>query len=208
MHDHSELTPLAEDPELSYYARRTNAIEALLIEKGVLTAEEVRRSIDDMDSKSPAVGARVVAKAWVDRDFKTRLLTDARTAIAGVGLNVSSRSPSYELVALENTDTVHHAIVCTLCSCYPFTLLGRPPAWYKSVNYRARVVIDPRDVLREFGLVLAPEVEVRVHDSTADVRYLVIPKRPSGTESMSEEELAALVTRDSMIGVAEARTPD
>ncbi len=191
--------------ESSGYAKRVSAIQALLIEKGVITADEVRRTIEDIDSRTPALGAKVVARAWVNPAFKARLLADAKAAIAELGIDTGSLST---LVAVENTERVHNVVVCTLCSCYPRMLLGLPPDWYKSLAYRSRVVVDPRGVLREFGLELPSEVEVRVYDSTADMRYLVIPARPAGTEQLSEEELASLVTRDSMIGVAKARTPD
>src|SRR5262249_8704271 len=154
--------------------------------------------------RSPADGARIVARAWVDPEFKQRLLADARAAALELGLDPG---PSPVVVAVENTDAVHHMVVCTLCSCYPRGLLGPPPDWYKSLPYRSRAVSDPRGVLAEFGLELDGDVELRVLDSTADMRYLVIPRRSEGTEGMSEEELAALVTRDSMIGVAEVTAP-
>lgn len=202
---HNGHTPIHDGQELTYYEKRTYAIQSLLIEKGVVTADEVRRAVEDMDSRTPALGARVVARAWVDPAFKARLLTDAKSAVAELGIDVS---PLSVLVVVENTDKVHHLVVCTLCSCYPRSILGLPPDWYKSLNYRSRAVVDPRGVLKEFGLELDPDVEVRVLDSTADMRYLVIPARPPGTENMSEEELASLITRDSMIGVAKARTPE
>jgi nitrile hydratase len=172
-----------------------------VVEKGVISREEVRAAIDRLVSRSPADGARLVARAWVDPDFKRRLLDDARSAALELGLDPG---PSPVVVAVENTDSVHHMVVCTLCSCYPKALLGPPPDWYKSLPYRSRAVSDPRGVLAEFGLVLDDDVELRVLDSTADIRYLVIPRRPADTEGMSEDELAALVTRDSMIGVARA----
>ncbi|MFZ1060343.1 MAG: nitrile hydratase subunit alpha [Candidatus Rokuibacteriota bacterium] len=183
---------------------RVDAVQTLLIEKGIITADEIRRAVEEMDARTPSQGARVVARAWVDPAFKARLLADAKATIAELGITVGFDAT---IVAVENTEKVHHAVVCTLCSCYPRGLLGYPPDWYKSLNYRSRVVVEPRSVLREFGLELPPDVEVRVLDSTADMRYLVIPMRPAGTEGMSEEELADLVTRDSMIGVAQARTP-
>ena len=158
-----------------------------------------------MDARTPALGAKVVARAWVDPAFKARLLANAKAAVAELGIDIGSLST---LVAIENTERMHNVVVCTLCSCYPRALLGLPPDWYKSLHYRSRAVVDPRGVLKEFGLELSPDIEVRVYDSTADMRYLVIPARPSGTEQMSEENLARLVTRDSMIGVARARTPD
>jgi nitrile hydratase len=208
-HDHERAdaahAPIEDGDELTYYEKLTWAVQSLLVEKGILTADEVRKQIEDMDSRTPALGAKVVARAWGDPAFKARLLANAKAAVAELGVD-SGSSPV--LVAVENTETVHNVVVCTLCSCYPRTLLGLPPDWYKSFNYRSRVVVDPRGVLREFGLELDPHLEVRVYDSTADMRYLVIPRRPPGTEQMSEEELASLVTRDSMIGVAEARTPE
>ncbi len=196
--------PIAPDQELAEFERRVEAVQALLIEKGIISADEVRRAVEDMDARSPALGAKVIARAWVDPAFKARLLVDAKSAIAELGVDVGSLGT---IVAVENTEKVHHMVVCTLCSCYPRGLLGYPPDWYKSLNYRSRAVVDPRGVLREFGLELPPEMEVRVLDSTADMRYLVIPLRPARTEGMSQEELAKLVTRDSMIGVAQARTP-
>ena len=207
MHEHDAPDPhlpLEEDDELTYYEQRVEAIQALLIEKGLLSADDVRRAVEDMDARSPAVGARVIAHAWVDPHFKQHLLADAKAAIATLGIDVDTWST---LVAVENTPTIHNVVVCTLCSCYPRSLLGVPPDWYKSLNYRARVVKEPRTVLKEFGLEFAPDIEVRVYDSTADMRYLVIPRRPAGTEGMSEEALTELVTRDSMIGVTQAREP-
>jgi nitrile hydratase len=203
-HGHNAHAPIEDREELSYYEKRTWAIQSLLVEKGIITADEVRRQIETVDSRTPADGAKVVARAWIDPAFKARLLHDAKAAVAELGLD-SGESPV--LVAIENTPKVHNVVVCTLCSCYPRALLGLPPDWYKSLNYRSRVVVDPRSVLKEFGLELEPEVEVRVYDSSADMRYLVIPERPPGTEHMSEADLATLVTRDSMIGVTKARTP-
>jgi nitrile hydratase len=205
-HDHShDHDPIGNDgaPEA---AARACALEELLVEKGVVDRESVRKRIDWLASRTSADGARLVARAWVDPDFKRRLLEDARAAALELGLDPG---PSPVVVALENTEAVHHVVVCTLCSCYPRALLGPPPDWYKSLPYRSRAVSDPRGVLREFGVELDDDVELRVVDSTADVRYVVIPKRPAGTEGLSEDELAALVTRDSMIGVAQpsARAP-
>jgi nitrile hydratase len=174
------------------------ALEELLVEKGVIDRESVRGRIDWLVSRSPADCARLVAQAWVDPEFKARLLADARAAALEAGLDPG---PSPVVVALENTETVHHVVVCTLCSCYPRALLGPPPDWYKSLPYRARAVSDPRGVLAEFGTQIGDDVEVRVVDSTADIRYLVVPRRPAGTEQLDEDALAALVTRDSMIGV-------
>jgi nitrile hydratase alpha subunit len=203
-HDHDDHAPITQAHDPSPYAKRAWAIQSLLVEKGVLSADEVRQAIEYMDSRTPALGARIVAHAWMDSSFKVRLLADAKAACTELGVDTGSLAT---LVAVENTDTVHNVVVCTLCSCYPRTILGLPPDWYKSLTYRSRVVKDPRGVLKEFGLELAPEIEVRVYDSTADMRYLVIPTRPSGTEEMKEEDLVQLVTRDSMIGVAKARRP-
>jgi nitrile hydratase alpha subunit len=173
------------------------ALRELLIEKGVFSAIDVHRQIDNQESRTPALGARVVAKAWSDSEFRRALLANPKAAISTLGIDVSNTA---ELEVLENTPTVHNVVVCTLCSCYPRMILGIPPAWYKSREYRARVVREPRTVLKEFGVELAPEVEVRVVDSTADLRYLVIPMRPEGTEDYDEAALAALVGRDAMIG--------
>ena len=206
-HDHHEADhdhePLANGDE-PVAAARVRALEELLVEKGVIGREDVRQRIDWLISRSPADGARLVARSWVDPEFKQRLLADARAAALELDLDPG---PSPVVVALENTETVHHMVVCTLCSCYPKALLGPPPDWYKSVPYRSRAVADPRAVLAEFGVQLEDGVKVRVVDSTADIRYLVIPRRPSGTETLQEEELAALVTRDSMIGVAIPAAP-
>ena len=199
-HDHDPITTSGEPPA----AARTRALEELLVETGVVTRDELRRRIDWLVSRTPADGARLVARAWVDDAFRQRLLSDAREAALEIGVDPG---PSPVVVALENTNDVHHVVVCTLCSCYPRALLGPPPDWYKSLPYRSRAVSDPRGVLREFGLTLDDGTEVRVVDSTADMRYLVVPRRPNGTDSLDEEELASLVTRDSMIGVAEALAP-
>ena len=199
-HDHTPITNGSEPAA----ARRARALEELLVEKRVLRPEDIRAGIDWLVSRTPADGARLVARAWVDAEFKQRLLADARSAALELGLDPG---PSPVVVALENSDTVHHMIVCTLCSCYPRALLGPPPAWYKSLPYRSRAVSDPRGVLAEFGMELGDDVELRVVDSTADIRYLVIPSRPPGTDELSEEQLAALVTRDSMIGLAHPVAP-
>jgi nitrile hydratase len=201
-HDHPH-EPIGNDGEPPA-AARARALEELLVEKGVVTREAVRQGIDWLVSRSPADGARLVAHAWVDPEFKQRLLEDARAAAAELGLDAG---PSPRVVAVENTADVHYMVVCTLCSCYPRALLGPPPAWYKSLPYRSRAVSEPRSVLAEFGVELAPDAELHVLDSTADVRYLVIPRRPDGTEDLDEDELAALVTRDSMVGVAEPAAP-
>ena len=199
-HSHEPVTGAGEAPA----AARVRALEELLVEKGVLEREDIRRRIDWLVSRTPADGARLVARAWADPAFKARLLADAREAAVEVGLDPG---PSPVVVALENTEQVHHMVVCTLCSCYPKSLLGPPPDWYKSLPYRSRAVSDPRAVLDEFGVELGDEVEVRVVDSTANVRYLVVPRRPEGTGSLGEDELASIVTRDSMIGVALPAAP-
>ena len=193
------------DEPMSDVALRSVAIEALLAEKGMLTAEEVDAQVNRIEARSPADGARVVARAWADTDFKARLLSDPRKALAELGINLPENTP--HLAVVENTEDVHNLVVCTLCSCYPRMLLGRPPDWYKSLAYRSRAVSDPRRVMAEFGFVLPDEKQVTVLDSTADMRYLVLPRRPDGTEGMNEEELAGLVTRDSMIGVSDALVP-
>ena len=187
--------------ELSHWAKRVYAMRDILIEKGVVTEDDIRQQAEFTESKTPANGARLVARAWTDPDFKAKLMADPKKVCAEMGIDASTLN---EFVILENTDRVRHMVVCTLCSCYPRPILGRPPDWYKSFNYRKRAVNDPRGVMREFGLEVDEDVEVRVHDSTADMRYLVIPARPAGTEGLSVEELEKLVTRDSMIGVMDA----
>jgi nitrile hydratase alpha subunit len=201
-HDHPH-DPIGRDDEPAA-AARVRALEDLLVEKGVLTNEEVRAHIDWLVSRTPAHGARMVARAWIDPAFRERALHDARRAALELGLD-PGEAP--QLVALENTADVHHMVVCTLCSCYPKALLGPPPDWYKSLPYRSRAVSDPRGVLEEFGLELDDRVEVRVVDSTADIRYIVIPQRPPGSDDLDEHALAAIVTRDSMIGVAQPSAP-
>jgi nitrile hydratase len=180
------------------------AVRSLLIEKGVLTAHEIAAQVDVMDSRSPAVGAKVVARAWTDAAFKKRLLSDTRAALAEIGIDIGTLA---EFRVVENTAKAHNVIVCTLCSCYPKMLLGIPPAWYKSLAYRSRTVVDPRGVLGEFGVQVPADVEVRVHDSTADLRYIVLPMRPKATKGWSEQQLAAIVTRDCMIGTAQPQVP-
>jgi nitrile hydratase alpha subunit len=203
-HDHAHDDHAPIDGDGNPIAARVRALEELLVEKGVIAREDVREGIDWLVSRSPADGARVVARAWVDPAFKERLLADGRAAAQELGIDPG---PAPVLVAVENTEHVHHIVVCTLCSCYPRNLLGPPPAWYKSLPYRSRAMSDPRDVLAEFGTTLDDDVELRVLDSTADIRYLVVPLRPEGTEDLAEEELAALVTRDSMIGVVQPAAP-
>jgi nitrile hydratase len=186
-------------------ALRVKALESLLVEKGLVDRAALDALVDAYEHKiGPRNGARVVARAWVDPAYKTRLLADANQAIAEFGY-VSRQGD--RMVVVENTPQLHNLIVCTLCSCYPWPVLGLPPVWYKSAPYRSRAVIDPRGVLREFGLELAADVEVRVWDSTAELRYMVLPERPAGTERLSEEDLAALVTRDAMVGVAKVLPP-
>ena len=204
-HDESEHEGIQPDSSLSYRAKRAIAIHELLVEKGVIDAGEVDEQVHRVRSRSPSDGAKVVARTWVDPEFKSRLLADARSAVYEMGYSLTHDA---ELAVLENTDEVHHLVVCTLCSCYPTALLGPPPDWYKSFSYRQRAVVEPRAVMGEFGLEVGDEAQVRVVDSTADLRYLVLPRRPEGTERMSEEELAALVTRDSMIGVSDALRPE
>jgi nitrile hydratase len=196
--DHHHEVP--SDPAL-----QVKALESLLVEKGYVDPKALDALVDAFETKiGPHVGARVVARAWADPDFKARLLEDAGQALGELGIEAKHGE---NLIALENGPNVHNMVVCTLCSCYPWSVLGLPPVWYKSAPYRSRVVIDPRGVLREFGVAMPDEVEVRVWDSTAELRYLVLPRRPEGTEGMGEEELAALVTRDSMIGTGLARAP-
>jgi nitrile hydratase subunit alpha len=188
----------------SPYALRIRAIEQLLTEKGVLSEAEIQDNIAYMDSRSPANGAKLVARAWTDETFKERLLSETKSAALELGVDASG---PVEFIVVENTPEVHNLVVCTLCSCYPRAILGRPPDWYKSFEYRSRAVREPRAVMREFGFEPPENVEVRVHDSTADFRYMVLPMRPEGTEALSEEELANLVTRDSLVGVTAAKPP-
>jgi nitrile hydratase len=192
------------EPE-SFASLRTKAIESLLVEKGLISTDAIDLIVQAYEQDiGPMNGARVVARAWVDADYRRRLLQNGTEAIAELGFWGSQGA---EIVVLENTPAVQNVVVCTLCSCYPWPVLGLPPTWYKSAPYRSRVVREPRAVLREFGTELAGDVEVRVWDSTAEVRYMVLPERPAGTEGMSEEQLAGLVTRDSMIGVVKVAPP-
>ena len=182
---------------------RVKSLESLLVDKGLVDRVALDRIVDAFETQiGPRNGARVVARAWVDPAYKKRLLTDASTAMEELGFQ---RHQGEDIVALENTARIHNLVVCTLCSCYPWPLLGLPPVWYKSAPYRSRAVIDPRGVLKEFGVDIDADVEVRVWDSTAEIRYLVIPERPASSERLNEEALAALVTRDSMIGTARVR---
>ena len=199
-HAHVHRSPPRPDQDdtLTYYRAMEAAVRELLIDKGIVTADDVRRQVEDMDGRDAGRGAKMVARAWVDAEYKARMLANGSSAAEEIGLDVGP----LKLIVVENAEGVHNVIVCTLCSCYPRMLLGLPPDWYKSRNYRSRVVRDPRAVLAEFGTALPDDVQIRVHDSTADMRYMVAPKRPAGTEGWSEEALARLVTRDSMIGVA------
>jgi nitrile hydratase len=193
-HDHGGQEP---PPDI---ALRVKALESLLVEKGLVDPAALDAIVDHFEHwVGPRNGARVVAKAWTDPAYRARLMADATSAIAELGYGGAQGD---HMVAVENTPSVHNLVVCTLCSCYPWPVLGLPPVWYKSAPYRSRAVIDPRGVLKEFGTELSPDVEVRVWDSTAELRYLVIPERPLGTDTLDEEALAALVTRDGMIGTA------
>ena len=197
-HDHPPLPP---EPAL-----RVRAIETLLVRKGLVDQAAIDAIVDAFSNRiGPQNGAKVVAKSWCDPDYRARLLENATAAIAELGY---SGIQGEHMVAVENSDRLHNVVVCTLCSCYPWPVLGVPPVWYKSAEYRARVVRDPRGVLAEFGVTLPEETEIRVWDSTAEIRYLVIPQRPDGTEALSEPELAALVTRDSMVGTGFAARPE
>jgi len=192
-HDPIEMTDMP-----GYYEVMETAIRELLIDKGMITGNDIRRQIEVLDSRTPAVGAQVVARAWTDPAFKERLLADGRAGCEELGITFYDDT---QLIVLENTEQVHNLIVCTLCSCYPRPVLGLPPDWYKLKPYRARAVSEPRKVLAEFGTVIRDDVEIRVSDSTAVVRYLVLPRRPAGTDGWSTDALAAIVTRDAMIGV-------
>ena len=201
-HGHDHAHPGQRDHDagpMSAYEVLEEALRRLLIDKGILTNAEIAAQIDLIDSRSPALGAKVVARAWTDAGFKARLLADCRAALSEMHIDIGQVA---EFKVVENTPETHNVIVCTLCSCYPKLLLGIPPAWYKALAYRSRTVIDPRGVLAEFGVKVPKSQDVRVHDSTADLRYIVLPMRPKGTDSMSEEQLANLVTRDCMIGTA------
>jgi nitrile hydratase len=203
-HDHSRtFQPDLEESPFGQYQVMAQALGELLIEKGVITADELRAQLEWLDSRSPADGAILIARAWTDPGFKKKLLADVNAAAESIGLSAGD----IPIRAIENTPSVHNVIVCTLCSCYPRALLGLPPDWYKSREYRSRTVREPRAILAEFGTVIPDGVEVRVHDSTADLRYLVLPMRPAGSEGMDAAALEALVTRDCMIGVSLPRTP-
>jgi nitrile hydratase alpha subunit len=200
-------TPVADagDAIPSYYEVMETAVRELLVERKVIGAGEIRQMLEVMDTRKPAVGSKIVARAWVDPEFRGRLLANGRATVEELGIDFFEDT---QLIVLENTAKVHNLVVCTLCSCYPREILGLPPDWYKLKPYRARAVKEPRAVLAEFGTVIPDDVEIRVSDSTAMIRYLVLPQRPKGTDDFTEEELAALVTRDAMIGVVTASTPE
>jgi|TARA_B110000093_G_C12968687_1_gene411087 nitrile hydratase len=211
-HDHQNDEPLSssghpfradDDTKLSYWQVMEIAVRELLIEKGHISASQVHEQINRMDARSPANGATIVARAWTDPQFKAALLTNAGQTSRDMGFDIGPM----QLIVVENTNSVHNVVVCTLCSCYPRNLLGLPPDWYKSRAYRSRTVVEPRKVLSEFGVEIAPDVQVRVHDSTADMRYLVLPAKPAEANGLSETLLANWVTRDSMIGVGLPRAP-
>ena len=206
MADHGHENGHSHGENAEYYSKRAQAMQALLIEKGVCTLDDILTMADKIDSRSPEDGAKILAHAWVDPDYKKRLLANAEAAFLELGYDLPETSP--KITVLENTDDVHNMAVCTLCSCFPRAIIGRPPAWYKELSYRSKVVVDPRGVLQEFGTVLDEAVQVRVIDSSADYRYLILPNRPAGTENMTEEELAKLITQESMIGVGLALSPE
>lgn len=199
-HDHPhDHTPITIEEKPGYYEILEISIRELLIEKGLIGADEVRKQIELLDSRSPVLGSKLVVKAWLEPEFKSRLLSNGNAAAEEMGISIYDNT---EFTVLEDTEKLHYVIVCTLCSCYPRPILGLPPDWYKSKEYRSRTVREPREVLAEFGTIIPDDVQVMVQDSTASQRYMVLPLRPSGTESFSEEELEALVTRDTMIGVS------
>jgi len=206
MADHGHENGHSHGENSEYYSKRAQAMQALLIEKGVCTLDDILTMADKIDSRSPEDGAKILAHAWVDPDYKKRLLANAEAAFLELGYDLPETSP--KITVLENTDDVHNMAVCTLCSCFPRAIIGRPPAWYKELSYRSKVVVDPRGVLQEFGTVLDEATQVRVIDSSADYRYLILPNRPAGTENMTEEELAKLITQESMIGVGLALSPE
>jgi nitrile hydratase len=206
-HEHSSGDDPVErvEHDLDYFQVRVLALAEVLKEKGIITTDEMRRAVEDIYAKTPTIGSRVVAKSWVDPAFKERLLEDAAAACLELGIETSTIN---HLVALENTPEIHYMVVCTLCSCYPRPLLGQPPTWYKSFPYRSKAVADPRGALMDLGYDAPGDIELRVVDSTADCRYLILPRRPAGTEGWSEEKLVQIVTRDSMIGVGDALSPE
>lgn len=202
-HDHAPITESGSEGPPGEFEIMSRAMQELMIERDLLTADEIRKKIEIFESDYPSRGAKVIARAWADPAFKAALLADGKAAVATMGIDLEAD----KLVAVENTPEVHNVIVCTLCSCYPRRLLGQPPTWYKSDNYRKQVVVEPRAVLREFGTVLPDDVVVRVHDSNADMRYVVIPMRPEGTHGWSEAELEAIITRDALVGVTLPKVP-
>jgi len=202
-HPHRHPPRPDTDDTLGHFQIMEIAVRELLIGKGIITPAEIQRAIEAMDARGEALGAKIVARAWTDPAFKTRLIADGTEAVRDFGVDMGTT----RLFVVENTPTVHNMVVCTLCSCYPRMVLGLPPDWYKSRNYRRRAVREPRAVLTEFGIVIPDGVVIRVHDSTADMRYLVLPQRPAGTDDWSAERLAKLISRDAMIGVALARQP-
>src|SRR6516164_2024576 len=202
-HGHAKTT-VQDDPPPSYYEVMETSVRELLVEKEVIGADEIRHMLEVMDSRTPALGAKLVARAWVDPEFRARLLANGRAACEELGIDFFEDT---QLIVLENTDKVHNLICCTLCSCYPREIMGLPPDWYKLKPYRARAVKEPRSLLAEFGTIIPEDVEIRVSDSTAMVRFLVLPQRPQGTDNWSEEQLAGLVTRDAMIGVVRVEIP-
>ncbi|WP_086464202.1 nitrile hydratase subunit alpha [Oceanibaculum nanhaiense] len=197
-HGHGPFQPDIEDRPLTHHQAMTEAVADLLLAKGIIEPVELRKMLEAIDAKSPAAGSKMVAKAWTDPAFKQRMLADVIAAASELDIDAGG----IPIKAIENTEATHNVVVCTLCSCYPRLLIGLPPDWYKARAYRSRVIREPRAVLKEFGTEIPDDVEVRVHDSTADLRYLIIPRRPAGTEGWSAEKLEALVTRDTMIGVA------
>ncbi|WP_430435902.1 nitrile hydratase subunit alpha [Oceanibaculum nanhaiense] len=197
-HDHGPFQPDIEDRPLTHHQAMTEAVADLLLAKGIIEPVELRKMLEAIDAKSPAAGSKMVAKAWTDPAFKQRMLADVIAAASELDIDAGG----IPIKAIENTEATHNVVVCTLCSCYPRLLIGLPPDWYKARAYRSRVIREPRAVLKEFGTEIPDDVEVRVHDSTADLRYLIIPRRPAGTEGWSAEKLETLVTRDTMIGVA------
>ena len=200
-HDHAPITEQDDGPP-GEYAIMSRAMQELFEAKGFVTADEVRARMEQFEEDLPYRGSRVVARAWLDPEYKKRLLEDGKAACAEIGIDIEAD----RLIAVENTPEVHNVIVCTLCSCYPRALLGMPPTWFKSTAYRSRMVWEPRSVLKEFGTDLPDNVTVRVHDSNADMRYVVVPMRPKGTEGWSEEDLARILTRDTLVGVTVPRT--
>lgn len=198
-HHHDDHAPIEDITEVTQYEVLEQAIRELLVEKGVLTADQIQSQIDEMDSRTPVMGSKIIARAWTEDAYRERLINDPKAALAEMGVAKLDENPEVKVVA--DTPDRHHVIVCTLCSCYPRVILGMPPAWYKKRAYRSRVVKEPRQVLAEFGTDLPNSVKIEVHDSTADMRYLVLPMQPAGTEGWSADKLASLVTRDVMIGV-------